>query len=189
MAFPRASTDANLSNRLQLQTHLWQTRGNEVRERGQAMWLIRLFTGFTGRIGRFAYWFGLIALIAISPFSVGAVLSADPFGEALRVIKEFGATGLGWTAALLFGLAALNTKRLHDLGQSGLYGLLFYIPAALSAASLFTGWAPPQLENAIWWSTFVAGWMGAAGIWFLVRLGLFSGTNGPNKYGPDPSSA
>ncbi len=153
------------------------------------MGLIRLFSSFTGRIGRMAYWFGLIVLIAISPFSIGAVLSADPFGEAIRVIKEFGMAGLGWTAVLLLGLAALNTKRLHDLGKSGWLGLLFYVPAGLSAATLFTGWVPPQLDDAIWWTRLLAGWMGAAGIWFLVRLGLYSGTNGPNKYGDDPRAS
>lgn len=150
-------------------------------------YLVRLFTSFHGRIGRRAYWFGLIVLIAISPFSLGAVLSSDPFAEAIGHIRQLGLAGLGWTIALLYPLAALNTKRLHDLGQTGLLGLLFYAPAALSAVTLFTGWTP-QLEQAISYTTLVAGFLGAAGIFFLFRLGFYPGTRGANKYGADPAS-
>lgn len=151
------------------------------------MGLIRLFTSFRGRIGRLAYWFGLLVLIAISPFSITAILSADPFGEAISQVQNLGLAGLGWTIALFYPLAALNTKRLHDLGQTGLIAVLFYAPAALSAVTLFTGWAPPELSEAISYSTWIAGLFGAASIFFLFRLGFSGGTNGPNKYGADPA--
>lgn len=149
---------------------------------------IKLFTSFDGRIGRRAYWFGLIVLIAISPFLVGAVLSADPFREAVGAIKNLGLAGLGWTFALLISLAALNSKRLHDLNQTGLKGLLFYAPAALSTITLFTGWQPDMQQQIISYTTLVAAFLGATGLWFLVRLGFSGGTDGPNKYGPDPSA-
>lgn len=144
---------------------------------------IKLFTSFKGRIGRRAYWFGLIALILISPFSISTILSGDPFGEAISHIRQLGLAGLGWTLVLFVPLAALNTKRLHDLGQSGLLAVLFYAPAALSAVTLFTGWRP-ELQQVIAWSTLIAGLLGAAGLWFLVRLGFYAGSDGPNKYGP-----
>jgi len=150
------------------------------------LWLIRLFTSFSGRIGRRAYWFGLIVLIAISPFSLGAILSADPFAEAIGHVRELGLAGLAWTAALFYPLAALNTKRLHDLGQTGLLAVLFYAPAALSAVTLFTGWTP-QLEQAISYTNLVAGFVSATGLFFLFRLGFVGGTRGDNKYGADPA--
>lgn len=152
------------------------------------MWLVRLFTSFQGRIGRRAYWFGLIVLILISPFSISAVLSADPFQAAIGAIRNFGLIGLLWALGLLIPLAALNTKRLHDLGKSGLIAILFYAPAAVSVISNFTGWQPGGLGDAISWTLALAGVAGAAGAWFLFKLGFYSGTEGPNKYGPDPSS-
>ena len=148
-------------------------------------WLVRLFTSFNGRIGRRAYWLGLITLIAISPFSVSAILSADPFGEAIARVRDLGLAGLGWTVALFYPLAALNTKRLHDLGQTGLLAVLFYAPAALSTVTLFTGWAP-QMEQAISYTTLIAGFLGVASVFFLFRLGFYPGTRGTNKYGADP---
>ncbi|MGH1419462.1 MAG: DUF805 domain-containing protein [Hyphomicrobiaceae bacterium] len=149
---------------------------------------ITLFTSFKGRIGRRSYWFGLIVLIAISPFSVGAILSADPFREAVTTIKNLGLAGLGWSLALLIPLAALNTKRLHDLDQTGLKALLFYAPAALSSITLFTGWQPDMQQQIISYTTLLATFLGATGIWFLLRLGFTGGTDGPNSYGPDPSA-
>ncbi len=146
---------------------------------------ISLFTSFKGRIGRTYYWIGLIVLILISPFSFGAVFSADPFSEAISYVRSMGLQGLAWSLALLFPLAALNTKRLHDLGRSGLVGLLFYAPAALSAVTMFTGWTP-RVEQIHYWTSLLAGIVGATGLWFLVRLGFSRGTRGANKYGPDP---
>lgn len=142
-----------------------------------------LFLSFRGRIGRLAYWFGLIILVAVSPFSFWAVFSDNPFEEALSLTQQTGIAGLAWSIGLLLPLAALNTKRLHDLGQTGLLGLIFYAPAALTAVSFFTGWKP-QFEQALWLTDWL-GWLtGAAGIWFLIRLGFYGGTDGPNKYGP-----
>lgn len=141
----------------------------------------RLFFGFTGRIGRLAYWLGLIVLIAASPFSFWAVFSDDPFAEVVSLTRETGLAGLGWSLALLLPLAALNTKRLHDLGQTGLMGLLFYAPAAITAVTFFTGWRP-EVDNALMYAQWIAWWFGAAGLWFLVRLGFYRGTPGPNKY-------
>ncbi len=142
----------------------------------------RLFFSFDGRIGRLAYWFGLIVLVAVSPFSFWAVFSENPFTEVISLTRETGLAGLGWSLALLFPLAALNTKRLHDLGQSGLMGFLFYAPAAITAATFFTGWHP-EIDNALMYTQLAAWWFGAAGLWFLIRLGFYRGTSGPNKYG------
>ncbi len=111
---------------------------------------IRLFFGFTGRIGRFAYCFGLLVLVAAIPFSFWSVFSDDPFQEVVKLTQQTGGVmGLAWSLALLLPLAALDTKPLHDLGQSGVIGLLFYAPAAHMAAPLFTGWRPEK-TNGLW---------------------------------------
>ncbi len=151
------------------------------------MGLIRLFTSFDGRIGRRNYLFGLVMLILASPFSVSAILSPNPFQEAFGAIQNLGFNGLLWSLGLLIPLAALNTKRLHDLNKSGIVALLFYAPAALSALTLFTGWTPPGFDQIMSWTLTLAGVMGATSAWFLFTLGFQAGTNGPNKYGPDPA--
>jgi len=151
------------------------------------MGLIRLFTSFDGRIGRMAYWFGILVLVLVSPFSFKAIMSSNPFQAAFSKIGELGPVGLLWTLGLLIPLAALNTKRLHDMGKSGLVAVLFYAPAALSAFTLFTGYTPPGFDKIMSWTLALAGVLGATSAWFLFRLGLKGGTRGPNKYGPDPA--
>jgi uncharacterized membrane protein YhaH (DUF805 family) len=148
---------------------------------------ISLFTSFSGRTTRLGFWFGLIVLTAASPFTFGAVFSANPFTQAIDTIRTLGLPGLGWSLVLLIGLSAIMVKRLHDRNRSGLYAALFYAPAALTALTFFTGFTP-GFERVLWWTTFIAGWMGAAGLWFLIQLGLFSGTKGANAYGPDPKA-
>ena len=143
---------------------------------------IHLFTSFRGRTGRLGFWIGLLVLIFASPFSVRAILSSNPFTEAIGAVRTLGLPGLAWSLALLAGLAAIITKRLHDRGKSGLHAALFYVPAALSASTFFAG-NVPYLKDAAYWSTWIAWWAGAAGLWFLFQLGFFAGERGPNKYG------
>lgn len=149
------------------------------------MWLVRLFTSFEGRIGRRAFWLGLIALILISPFSIGAIISKDPFSEALSYIGSLGLVGLGWSLALLFPLAALISKRLHDRNKTAALAALFYAPAAINAFTGFTGWTG-LAEKALYVTTALGLLLGGVSAWFLIELGLFSGTAGANKYGSDP---
>lgn len=146
---------------------------------------ISLLLSFHGRIGRFAYWIGLIAIVAVSPFSIWTVFSRDPFTDAIAAVDKLGWAGLFWTLVLFVPLSALNTKRLHDLGQSGFQAVLFYAPAALAAAQVFIG-DDPSFAEFRWWAGWVFWLAGAAGLWFLVRLGFYRGNKGPNKYGPRP---
>lgn len=143
---------------------------------------IWLLTSFRGRIGRMAWWFGLIVLVLASPFSITTALSQNPFADAIATIQTLGWVGAAWTLFLFIPLAALNTKRLHDLGKSGLRAVLFYAPAAAGSLKLFVGDTPAfaQFEAGALWLALA---VGATGLWFLVRLGFYSGTRGANKYG------
>jgi uncharacterized membrane protein YhaH (DUF805 family) len=148
---------------------------------------IHLFGSFSGRIGRRSFLFGLLLLAAVSPFSINTVLSSNPIGEALSVVRQLGIVGLGWSLLLLVGVAALMTKRLHDRNRSGIYAALFYLPAALAALTYFVGRVPFVLELEKW-SGWILAFAGTAGIWFLIQLGFFPGTDGPNRFGEDPSA-
>ncbi len=144
----------------------------------------RLFGSFKGRIGRGSFWFGIILLAAISPFSIGTVLSDNPFQNALSLVNQLGLAGLGWSLLLLIGVAALMTKRLHDRGRSGVYAAAFYLPAAVAALLYFFG-DSPMVRDIAQWSTWITAFAGTAGVWFLFQLGFFPGNEGANKYGPD----
>ena len=149
--------------------------------------LISPFVSFNGRIGRRTFWVGLFILTALSPFAFSTLVSADPIAELINSVKQFGLKGLAWSVVLIFCLAALLTKRLHDRNKSGLYAVLFYGPALLKAMEFYGG-----LSLGGDWLSWVQDWgwllgleMGAVGLWFLIELGLY-GPVEPNKYGPDP---
>lgn len=156
------------------------------------MSLLSPFISFQGRITRRTFWVGLFILAAVSPFAFSTLISSDPIAELVGNIQKFGIKGLVWSIALIFCLAALLTKRLHDRNKTGLYAVLFYGPALLKALQFYTGvtfageWAG--------WFTWVQDWgwligleMGAVGLWFLVELGFY-GSVEPNKYGSDPAN-
>lgn len=147
----------------------------------------RLLGSFKGRIGRASFWFGIILLAIASPFSIGTVLSDNPFYETMAKIHKYGFSGLAWSLVLLIGVAALMTKRLHDRGRSGIYAALFYLPAAV-AAMLYFFPSNPLAQDIVQWSNWITAFAGTAGVWFLFQLGFFPGTEGANKYGPDPDA-
>ncbi len=148
---------------------------------------IKLFTSFEGRISRTWFWVGLIAVAAVSPFSIWTALAENPFQTALPTIRSKGVIGLIWVVALLYPLAALMVKRLHDRGKTGWLALLFYLPAAIATLKLFHIFVA-ELNQIDYWLGWVTWWVGAAGLWFLIDLGLFGSKNGANKYGPEPGA-
>ena len=152
--------------------------------------LLTAFYRFDGRITRRTFWTGLILLAVFSPFAFSTVVSADPFSDLVANIRQYGVKGLIWSLVLMFALAALLTKRLHDRNKTGLFALLFYGPAVLKLFTFYTG--ALLGEGLLSWFGWLQDWgwligleLGAVGIWFLIELGLY-GPVEPNKYGPDP---
>jgi len=143
---------------------------------------VQALTGFRGRLRRRDFWIGLILLliveIALSFLFVG-------------IMRPTGATELElaalWLALaiLVWGSAALIVKRLHDRDKSALWYPLFGLAPALCyqlgvvySSNISNVLNPAQqgfwLLGALLW------------IWALVELGFMEGTQGPNRYGPDP---
>jgi len=139
-----------------------------------------LFTSFSGRIGRQQFWMALatvaIAWIAVR-FGTLELMARSTVDTAYALIVGMSVIGL----VLFLAVVPVLVKRLHDRNKSG-----HYVWLLLGAA---TG---SQLMNAILRSdeswpvllanlAFLAIWL-----WYVVELGFFLGTTGPNSYGPDP---
>ena len=145
----------------------------------------RLFLSFEGRTTRRAFWVGLAILIAASPVSLTLATVEDPLASAITATRALGIVGFAWSLGLLFALAALNIKRLHDRNRTGLFAVLFYGPAVLETAAFFVD-GVPQLAQLEEYAVLTRSFLGAVGVWFLIELGFYPGTRGPNKYGADP---
>lgn len=148
-------------------------------------WMIlpyRRYFDFSGRSRRKEYWWfavfttivAMVFAIAIiaAIFGTANVLIADP-ATLFRAMRP----GMWVVVALLalFGLAsiipgiAVQVRRLHDLGVSGWWYLLFVV------SGVILGEIPKIGEGLN--SLVSLGWI----VWMF-----FPGTKGPNKYGDDP---
>ena len=160
---------------------------------------IRKYADFSGRATRAEYWWWVLATILAS-FAVGAVDSFISF-----VTSSYGYSPL----STIFGLAvllpdlAVTCRRLHDIGKSGWWQLLWVVLAVLAIIPIIVGaiiglsglltgdgeWG--EWWAAISWAPIVIGiliallvWIGLV-IWWLVWM-VKQGQAGPNHYGPDP---
>ena len=142
---------------------------------------------FRGRATRAEFWWVFLVYI--------------PIGQILPNLNP-----VFWIATLAFiiPVTSLATRRLHDIGKSGWWQVLFYAPAGFLVAlnglidegglSLLAG---PDPDNALLLTLLkiqlgllvfggLAWALGALlGIIFLSK----KGNAGPNKYGPDPRQA
>ena len=120
----------------------------------------RLFLSANGRIAR-------------TPFLIGAaiLLGAASIYEAVAGGVLHWLTGWFVYPALIGAGTCLLSKRLHDRGKSGWW-------AALVLSALVAVWPRP-----IGFLDFL---FGVALIWAAVELGMLSGEEGVNRYGPNP---
>jgi uncharacterized membrane protein YhaH (DUF805 family) len=127
---------------------------------------------FRGRACRLDYW--LLALVG------PVVLAVLAFGT-MMLLGRLGLI-LAGIALLLYLVVSLglHVRRLHDREMSGHWLWLFWgAPAILRAVG--AGAHKPAL------TTFCSVVAGLIGLWCLVELGIFRGTEGPNAYGDDPA--
>ena len=137
---------------------------------GQRLWRLAVLP--EGRLPR-----GTFAMAAVASF---IVLLALVIGiTALAALNEnYNGTPKGALFLLVpwnWAMIALGGKRLHDLGWTA---WLIAIPALVGAALPYMGLAPDAI------STIVVNSLGVLAC--LLPLAFLKGTDGPNRYGPDP---
>jgi uncharacterized membrane protein YhaH (DUF805 family) len=127
---------------------------------------------FQGRARRLDYWLmALVGPVVLAIIAVGTMALLGRLGLFL--------TGIALLLYLFVSLG-LHVRRLHDREMSGHWLWLFWgAPAVLQAMGEAAH--KPAL------ATFCSVVAGIIGLWCLVELGLFRGTEGPNTYGDDPA--
>ena len=87
---------------------------------------------------------------------------------------------------LLWPVFSITFRRLHDIGLSGLLGLIWFAPAIVNAA-VFALLMPATASNPFAMLPLILKSVCFYTLWaFTLTLALWPGTKGPNKYGPDP---
>lgn len=111
--------------------------------------------------------------IARAPFLIAAAVLLGTASVYEAVVGPTLHWLTGWLVypALIYAGACVLAKRLHDRGKSGWW-------AALVLSALVAVWPQP-----IGFLDFL---FGLALIWAVVELGVLSGEEGANRYGPNP---
>lgn len=159
-------------------------------------WSSLLFS-FKGRIGRQVWWLTNVAVtivVAVASSIIESVARSQGMGFIDAETNQFEPTGLLGILLGVIGLVnlwiiyALAAKRLHDRDRTGwwlatpLLGLVVAIVLASMALSLPEGGREP-------WNTLgVFAFFGIVGLllWLFYEIGFLRGTEGPNRFGPDP---
>ncbi len=162
--------------------------------------LPQLLFSFKGRIGRQYWWLTSLAVAVLLGIASSLVEVAAKTSGSGSIDPESGQFEPSAPYALLvFALASVNlwinfalgVKRLHDRERSGwwLVGQTAILAAAI--ALVLAAFMQPEEVRGPW--LFAAGGVGmvalAMSLWLFVELGFLRGTQGPNRYGPDPLGA
>ena len=124
----------------------------------------RHYFDFHGRATRAQFWQYVLVYLAIT-------ILVDFIG--FRILSAL------WLLGLCLPTAGVTIRRLHDIGRSGWWLLLPIVPAFLMGSFFFVFWP----------LTMVLGLTFAAFCAYLIYLYLLPGTQGGNRYGPDPKAA
>ena len=137
-----------------------------------------LFLSLDGRINRAKYWIG------------GLLIGAAGVGAMLLIIWAVGLSdaavklAIAVALALMYPTYAVMAKRFQDRNRPGALALLGIVPLILSnllyTFDVFDAAKPTMLSQ-----IFDLALVGIS-IWLLIDLGILKGTQGPNRYGPDP---
>jgi uncharacterized membrane protein YhaH (DUF805 family) len=143
--------------------------------------LLRMLTSFDGRISRRQWWIGFV-IVCVGNVLGGLLLNPDFFLTDALPPPSWPDTL--WQMAMLYPATAITVKRFNDRDWPAWLGYAFApIGAALYLAPHFGQAIGPQSPAIL----MVLFWAFAAYLVFaFVDNGFIRGTDGPNRYGPDP---
>lgn len=145
-------------------------------------WKHLLFS-FQGRVNRAKYWLVILLSIVVGMSAVMLLLIPHDY-------TSFFFFFLLAIAFLMWIGVAIGVKRLHDRDKSGWWLALYYFaPSLLSGIGEL---ASPSEGSTVASAGFelVLTLIGLAiSVWAIIDLGFLKGTQGPNRYGPDPLGA
>jgi uncharacterized membrane protein YhaH (DUF805 family) len=136
-----------------------------------------LLFSFDGRLNRQPYWIATIVL------TLAAIVVASGVAAALLRVAHLWLTGFGFILA--YPAAAVFAKRLHDRNKTGWLAALLIVPMLIETV-LDPAGGVTQTELVHWVYRATSAMTLLVALWFLIELGCLRGTDGDNRYGPDP---
>ena len=144
---------------------------------------LRQFVGFSGRASRSEFWWWTV--FAGLVYVVGSLLFVNGDFEQ---DADTGPGSVAWAelSTLLFlPTLAVTVRRLHDANWSGWWALA---NALLGAGAVYAAaFGAYALGVAFGNDLVLYGFLASAAVWLIVFVRMFvHGTDGANRFGPDP---
>jgi uncharacterized membrane protein YhaH (DUF805 family) len=159
-----------------------------------------LLFSLKGRINRKPWWLATIAAgFAASIITAVIEIIARSSGHVAvdPVTNQTEPTGVLGLAVLAVGLAnmwiafALSVKRLHDRDRTGWWLVWQLLIILLAVILIVVAIVVPEEQRPLWYA--LGGGAGVLAfvisVWLFVHIGFLRGTQGPNRFGPDPLGA
>ncbi len=157
----------------------------------------QLLFSFKERIGRQYWWIASIAVAVVTgavSSAIEAVAQSHGMGAIDTDTNQFEPTGPLGVALSVVGLLnlwityALAAKRLHDRDRSGWWLVAPILAIAVAVALGFAALSLPEGQREPWNSAAVLATFATLAViaWLFLEIGFLRGTQGPNRYGPDP---
>jgi uncharacterized membrane protein YhaH (DUF805 family) len=159
-----------------------------------------LLFSFSGRINRAKWWLTILVMVVMQ---IALEILQLVVPGLIAAILAF----LFFVVVLWISLAA-GTKRLHDLGRTGAWLILFFLVpillgivlvvdfvlaigaealASMNEEEMLNRFTDPALWQSVGLVALVVGVLiFVIEIWQLIWFGCLRGTAGSNRYGPDP---
>jgi uncharacterized membrane protein YhaH (DUF805 family) len=160
----------------------------------------QLLFGFKGRVTRLYWWVtslvvGTVAGILTSSLEfwakqVGSGM-INPDTQEFEPVGPF-AIGLGAIVILNMWInLALSVKRLHDRDRTGWWIAAVYLGIMVAVLLGIATLMQPEGQREPWNGIAVSAVLAVfcLMIWMFIEIGFLRGTQGPNRFGPDPLGA
>lgn len=157
--------------------------------------LVSFLFGFSGRINRLQYWLGCLGagfggavlMLMLGILTMPAGGTPKTAADAMVLLPSMGMTFgiplmlMGWICS------ALQTKRFHDRGRSGLWALAPFIPMTMIVITVISGAATnASIEHVLSSAGMWFGLLQLVNLFMFVDLGCMPSKPEPNKYGNPP---
>jgi uncharacterized membrane protein YhaH (DUF805 family) len=140
--------------------------------------LADLFLSLGGRISRSRFWIGTLILTTFSAAATYLIIAAVGISDRAVLLSMLVAFALAYPSY------ALMAKRFQDRDKPGRIALFAIVPVyainLLQTFQVIDPDTPTPLFHLLNYAAI------GIGLWILLELGFFRGTQGPNRYGPDP---
>ncbi|MCG8502302.1 MAG: DUF805 domain-containing protein, partial [Firmicutes bacterium] len=146
-------------------------------------WLLHLFTTFDGRISRKEWWIGILILTVVS-MAGQWIMDPSSFEPSDDPAARPSGTETLWGIIVFVPMFAITLKRLNVRDQPRFLGYLYAV-VYVTCLLLFR-FSPADLEHFGTRDWILAYPLLLFSLWLLIDNGFLKGTEGPNRYGPDP---